>query len=129
MEEEHIRNFALEMVESIWKRDAEMEGLDSNLFRKDACGAVMARSQYGMRDSNFGWEIDHVYPIAMGGDDNIENLRAMQWENVESKGSDFPVYKSAVSFKGFENVEDVRNKKVNSTLVKGLMQIYPLIEP
>lgn len=89
----------------------------------------MARSQYGMRDSNFGWEIDHVYPIAMGGDDNIENLRAMQWENVESKGSDFPVYKSAVSFKGFENVEDVRNKKVNSTLVKGLMQIYPLIEP
>ncbi len=129
MEEEHIRNFALEMVESIWKRDAEMEGLDPKLFRKDACGAVMARSQYGMRDSNFGWEIDHVYPIAMGGDDNIENLRAMQWENVESKGSDFPVYKSAVSFKGFENVEDVRNKKVNSTLVKGLMQIYPLIEP
>lgn len=129
MEEEHIRNFALEMVESIWNRAAEMEGLDPKLFRKDAYGAVMARSQYGMRDSNFGWEIDHVYPIAMGGDDNIENLRAMQWENVESKGSDFPVYKSAVSFKGFENVEDVRNKKVNSTLVKGLMQIYPLIEP
>ena len=129
MEEEHIRNFALEMAESIWNRAAEMEGLDPELFRKDACGAGMARSQYGMRDSNFGWEIDHVYPIAMGGDDNIENLRAMQWENVESKGSDFPVYKSAVSFKGFENVEDVRNKKVNSTLVKGLMQIYPLIEP
>lgn len=129
MEEEHIRNFALEMVESIWNRAAEMEGLDPKLFRKDACGAVMARSQYGIRDSNFGWEIDHVYPIAMGGDDNIENLRAMQWENVESKGSDFPVYKSAVSFRGFENVEDVSNKKVNSTLVKGLMQIYPLIEP
>lgn len=129
MEEEHIRNFDPEILESIWNRAMEMEGLDPKLFRKDACGAVMARSQYGMRDSNFGWEIDHVYPIAMGGDDNIENLRAMQWQNVESKGSNFPVYNSAVSFKGFENVEDVRNKRVNSTLVKGLMQIYPLIEP
>lgn len=32
MEEEHIRNFALEMVESIWNRAAEMEGLDPELF-------------------------------------------------------------------------------------------------
>lgn len=128
MEEENIRNFAPEILESIWNKAMEMEGLDPNLFRKDACGAVMARSQYGMRDSNFGWEIDHVYPIAMGGDDNLENLRAMQWQNVDSKGSDFPVYKSAVSFKGFENIEDVRNKRVNSTLVNTLMNIYPSIK-
>lgn len=128
MEEENIRNFDPEILESIWNRAMEMEGLDSNLFRKDACGAVMARSQYGMRDSNFGWEVDYVYPIEMGGDDNIENLRAMQWQNVESKGSDFPVYKSAVSFKGFENVDDVRNKRVNSTLVKELNKIYPCIK-
>lgn len=127
MEKENIRSFTQEILGTIWNKAAEMEGLDSSLFRKDACGAVIARSQYGMKDSNFGWDVDYVYPVELGGDDNIENLRAMQWQNVESKGSDFPVYKSAVSFKGFENVEDVRNKRVNTSLVNTLMKIYPSI--
>lgn len=117
-----------EMIGRIWNRASILEGVDSTMFRLDSCGAIIARTKYQDYDSGFGWDIEHVFPIEKGGDNNEANLRAMQWQNLKSKGSDFPVYKSAVSFKGFENIEDIRNKRVNTKLVKKLKQIYPLIE-
>lgn len=70
------------MVQKVWGKGAVVQGWDPNVWRKDACEAAMHRSSYGNRDSEFGWEIDHINP---NGNDELSNLRPLQWENNLSK--------------------------------------------
>ena len=70
-------------VQQVWEKGIEVDGYDASQIRKDACGAFIVRTHYKNRDSDYGWEIDHVYPESRGGDDRLENLRPMQWENNE----------------------------------------------
>ena len=71
-------DFSEEDIQKVWNKGATVSGYDSEKFRKDKCDAWMTRSQYGNRDSIYGWEIHHVDP---DGGDKIENLLPMQWEN------------------------------------------------
>ena len=66
----------------VWKKGEEIPGKDPDNIRKDACGSEINREDYGNRDSDQGWEIDHIKPD--GGDD-ISNLRPMQWKNNVDK--------------------------------------------
>ncbi len=43
--------------DGVWETGEEIEGMDPELFRKDAAGALMQRDAYGMKH-RFGWEID-----------------------------------------------------------------------
>jgi len=74
-------------IEAIWKK-GEIEP-EYPSFRKDKCGASMQRSKYG-KTEQFGWEIDHIKPVAAGGTDDLDNLQPLQWENNRSKGDDYP---------------------------------------
>lgn len=56
-------------------------------YRKDDCGAWIHRDAYGNRNSQYGWEIDHIKPKALGGSDHISNLRPLQWQNNAAKGA------------------------------------------
>ncbi len=116
--------FSEDEIDRIWEKASTIEGLDSKMFRKDACGAVVMRSKYGVLNSNFGWVIDHIYPVELGGDDSDVNLRLMQWQNAESKGSSFPLYKSVMRFEGFENVADERERRINAKKLAELKEIY-----
>ena len=70
----------------IWDKATKIQGYDPKYWRYDVCGAPMCWSDYGNTDSKYGWEIDHIWPESKGGSDNIDNLRALQWENNRAKG-------------------------------------------
>lgn len=74
-----------EDVQAVWEKGEEIPPNDPDEFRKDACGAWMARNQYGDRSSQYGWEIDHIDPD--GGDD-LSNLRPLQWRNNAHRQDD-----------------------------------------
>ncbi|MCB9047275.1 MAG: HNH endonuclease [Chitinophagales bacterium] len=46
--------------------------------------------EFGNRGSEYGWEIDHIIPVAAGGTDNIHNLQALHWKVNEEKGDQHP---------------------------------------
>jgi len=74
-------------IQLVWEKASRVPGSPS--LRRDDCGAVIERSALGSA-SEFGWEIDHVYPVWQGGSDNLANLIALHWENNKAKGDDYP---------------------------------------
>lgn len=113
-------------IEYVWNQGRIVEDYDSSLFRKDAAGAWISRSEYGNRDSKFGWEIDHIYPTALGGDNDELNLRPMQWENNVSKGDNYPDYVAVVVAEGNQNVDKQSSRTINSTVLERLQELYSL---
>lgn len=85
--------FDEDTIEAVWKK-GEIE-LNYSGFRKDKCGASMQSVKYGKTES-FGWEIDHIKPVALGGADDISNLQPLQWENNRHKGDGFPSWSCKV---------------------------------
>jgi len=79
--------FDKETIEAVWRKGTP-EGHYAG-FRKDACNASMHLSKYGMTDQ-WGWEIDHIKPVSMGGTDDLENLQPLHWENNQHKADNWP---------------------------------------
>jgi len=85
------------VVEAVWRKGQVSVNNDSAIFRKDACGAWMKRSDYGSITSKYGWEVDHIIPVAKGGGDELSNLQPLQWENNRHKSDNFPQYTCAIT--------------------------------
>ena len=47
----------------------------------------MKRNEYGNRDSDHGWEIDHITPLAQGGSNHLSNLRPLNWKSNVARNS------------------------------------------
>jgi hypothetical protein len=73
-------------IDQVWTK-AQRASADNDTygFRKDQCGAWIKRTDYGNRQSLFGWEIDYITPISEDGADAISNLRPLHWKNNDSK--------------------------------------------
>lgn len=71
---------------TVFNKGTEITGYDSSKWRRDRCGHAMDWDQHGNRKSDFGWEIDHIDPVANGGDDNYNNLQPLFWKNNADKG-------------------------------------------
>lgn len=113
-------------IQRIWEEGRIVKGYDAHIIRKDSSGAWIIRNEYGNMNSKFGWVIDHAYPESLGGDDNILNLRPMQWENSKSKGNDYPNYIAVVQAEGNDNVYTRKQYVVNALLTNKLSKLYNL---
>ena len=119
----------------LWDNAFPVEDYDQDLYRHDACGAWIVKQKYGDRTSPYGWEIDHIFPQSRLKDRNVmqeeiddrRNLRALNWQNNDSKGTDYPSYHAKVRAEGNKNVIDDRELVVNTDtqqLLQGLFGKY-----
>jgi hypothetical protein len=67
---------------AVWQKGQVCQGFDPAVWRKDQCSAWIGLSFYGNRESDYGWEIDHISP---NGGDFISNLRPLHWVNNVEK--------------------------------------------
>jgi len=69
----------------VWEKGRVIAGRHPGEIRMDDLGNPIARSQYGTQGP-MGWEIDHILPVALGGTDDLSNLRPLHWRANRSSG-------------------------------------------
>ena len=82
------KSFSEDTQQRVWEKALPVDDQSPDVFRRDICGAIMHRNDYGNTSSHYGWEIDHIEPVAVGGRDEIDNLQPLQWRNNRAKGDD-----------------------------------------
>lgn len=95
-------HFSEKQIQEAWEKVA-IVGNGGSEWGKDPCGAWINKKQYGS-ESEYGWGIDHMYPLSKGGNNHPDNLMAMHWSNNRSKGDDYPAYYSATVSEGSKNI-------------------------
>ena len=76
-----------EQKSAAWNKAKAVGNNDPKKYRKDECGAWIKWTDYGDRNSQYGWEVDHITSKDHGGTDADSNLRALQWQNNAAKSS------------------------------------------
>jgi len=83
------RTFTDERVEEVWDRGKKIHGKDPDLYRRDSAGNELYKPSYG-KNSDMGWEVDHIKPVDKDGSDNLRNLQPLQTEENKEKGKKYP---------------------------------------
>lgn len=119
----------------VWEKGIIDPRYPKDKVRKDACGAWIIWTEFGKKESPFGWEIDHIYPEALyrlhnatdeKNINDLTNLRPLHWKNNKSKGAHYPTYQAAVKADGDKNVDYTSTFEVNSEvqdLLKKLLHV------
>jgi 5-methylcytosine-specific restriction endonuclease McrA len=78
-------SFTDDVVDQVWEKGKAVSGYNPNVYRQDSYGSWMRFTEYG-KETEAGWEIDHIIPSIHGGGDELRNLQPLQWENNRRKG-------------------------------------------
>lgn len=105
-------NVSLFTVIKVWEQAEAVSGYDPNIWRKDFAGAWIRVDCYG-KPSEYGWVVDHIQPITKGGNDNLNNLIALHWQNNITKQDDYPVFSTSISSDGEKNVSRIKKWKIS----------------
>lgn len=73
-------------IEKVWNSAKTIIGKNKNSYRQDPYGNEMFKSSYG-KNSNKGWEVDHIKPKSKGGSNATVNLQALNTGVNRSKGN------------------------------------------
>jgi hypothetical protein len=88
-------SFDAATIRAVWAKGQIVYGYDPATWRKDACGAWMKFDRHGST-SDYGWEIDHIKPVAAGGSDDLWNLQPLYWQNNRYKSDNYPKWSCAL---------------------------------
>lgn len=76
---------------AVWEKAQIIPDVNKDLIRIDRCGALIRWDKYGeIIEKGFGWEIDHIRPVSLNGNDDLSNLQPLQWQNNRHKSDTFP---------------------------------------
>jgi hypothetical protein len=70
----------------IWRKAITVLGLDPVEWRQDEFGNLIRFSEYGDRTSPHGWEKDPIKAVALGGTDDLDNVRPLHFRTNASLG-------------------------------------------
>ena len=71
---------------AVWQKGNPISRYDLKNWRSDIYGNPIKYSEYGNTKSCYGWEIDHIIPVASEGTDDLFNLQPLQWRKNREKG-------------------------------------------
>ena len=126
--------FTEEQKEAVFQKCRTINGMSPKLWRLDSSGAIIKKTSYGRDDDLYGWEIDHVIPrsildkynVPKDLQNDLTNLRAMNWNNNASKGDSYPSYEIVVTSEddGNSNTFTVGSRTVNHKLQERLQSLF-----
>ncbi len=114
-------NWTEKEIQMVWEKGST-DGIPIDRITKerwDECGALIKRDQHG-KESDTGWEIDHVYPKELKGDKTPINLQPLHWKNNRAKSDNWPRYTSAVTYDNGKNVPH-KQERVTGDLESNVM--------
>ena len=76
-----LMSLSNELVEEIWQSAQAVDRDDSTNWRVDKFGSPMLRSEYGNKESPYGWIIQRIRWTA-GLLDTAASFHAILWSNV-----------------------------------------------
>ena len=78
----------------------------------DFAGREMDKSSYDDRNSQYGWNVDHIFPQSMGGKTNDSNLKCCHILTNDEKADSFPCFNA--NGKKFEIVKVQNHYEIRS---------------
>lgn len=105
-------NGTLRTILQVWEKAKAVDGRNPDIWRQDFAGAWIRKDSYGQRDK-YGWVIDRLKPLCLGGTNDLDNLLVLHWKNNLSKGQNYPEFETMVCSEGNANINKVKKWKVS----------------